>query len=172
MAELIIPAQLREAHRAGIIHYLANSVGPLLGRLLELPAIRGDGTEFQIELYVTPIAIESRRLFTGFARDATERKAAETALKENAERLRLALDASGAGVWFWERAEDLRSGRRLDRALERFSSSVDSKTRWGARRAFVCPDGPHVRPAPTALAIGVRLPLSQLEAGPGLQCAS
>ena len=134
MADLIIPPQLRGAHRAGMMNYLANSVGPILGRLVELPALRADGTEVPIDVYIAPIVIEGRRLFTGFARDATERKAAETALKKNEARLRLALDASGAGVWTWDRATGLITADEAYRAMYGFApdETVDYAT-WEAR---------------------------------------
>ena len=134
MAELIIPPQLRGAHRAGMMNCLANSVGPILRRLVELPALRADGTEVPIDVYIAPIVIEGRRLFTGFARDATERKAAETALKKNEARLRLALDASGAGVWTWDRATGLITADEAYRAMYGFApdETVDYAT-WEAR---------------------------------------
>jgi PAS domain S-box-containing protein len=84
MAELIIPPRLHDAHRHGMAHYLASGEGPVLGRLVELPALRADGTEFPVDLYIAPIPIDGPPLFTGFARDITERKRAEAALKENA----------------------------------------------------------------------------------------
>jgi PAS domain S-box-containing protein len=84
MAELIVPTRLREAHRHGMAHYLESGEGPVLGRLIELPAVRADGTEFPVELYIAPIPIEGPPRFTGFARDITERKRAEAVLKENA----------------------------------------------------------------------------------------
>ena len=134
MADLIIPPQLREAHRTGMMHYLADSVGPILGRLIEMPALRADGTEFRIELYITPISIGECRLFTGFARDATEHKAAETALKKNEARLRLALDASGAGVWSWDRAGGLITADEAYRTMYGFAAdeTIDYAT-WEAR---------------------------------------
>jgi PAS domain S-box-containing protein len=134
MADLIIPSRLREAHRAGMMQYLANSVGPILGRQLELPALRADGTEFPIDLYVTPTTVEGRRLFTGFARDATEHKASESALKKNEARLRLALDASGAGVWTWDQATGLITADEAYRSMYGFApdQTVDYAT-WEAR---------------------------------------
>jgi PAS domain S-box-containing protein len=140
MADLIIPPQLREAHRAGMMNYLAKSVGPILRRLVELPALRADGTEFPVDLYITPIAIEGRPLFTGFARDATERKAAQTALKKNEARLRLALDASGAGVWTWDRATGVITADEAYRAMYGFAPDVPSIT----------PSGKHVSTLMTA----------------------
>src|SRR6185369_11487092 len=50
MVESIVPPRLREAHRRGFAHYLATGIGPILGKRLELSAIRADGTEFPIEL--------------------------------------------------------------------------------------------------------------------------
>jgi diguanylate cyclase (GGDEF)-like protein/PAS domain S-box-containing protein len=77
MAELIIPPRLREAHHRGLAHYLATGEGPVLGKRLELTAIRSDGTEFPIELAITPIKSGSAPLFTAFIRDITGRKEAE-----------------------------------------------------------------------------------------------
>ena len=78
MAELIIPPRLREAHYRGFAHYLTTGEGPILGKRLELQAMRADGTEFPIELAITAINTGSAPLFTGFIRDITNRKDAET----------------------------------------------------------------------------------------------
>src|SRR5262249_54242543 len=50
MAELIMPTSLRERHRQGLAHYLATGEGPLLGKLIEMPGLRADGTQFPAEL--------------------------------------------------------------------------------------------------------------------------
>ena len=80
LAELIVPPRLREAHRRGIAHLLATGEGPVLRKLVELPAMRADGTEFPIELLITPLGTQPP-LFTGFIRDITARKQAEEAIR-------------------------------------------------------------------------------------------
>jgi PAS domain S-box-containing protein len=81
MSELIIPPPLRERHRRGLAHYLSTGEGPVLGKRIEINAMRADGTEFPIELSITRIAGSQPPLFTGFIRDVTERKKAEAALQ-------------------------------------------------------------------------------------------
>jgi PAS domain S-box-containing protein/diguanylate cyclase (GGDEF)-like protein len=81
MVELIVPPRLRDAHRRGFAHYLATGKGAILGKRLELHAIRADGTEFPIELTITAIGRSSAPLFTGFIRDITARKEAEEKIK-------------------------------------------------------------------------------------------
>jgi PAS domain S-box-containing protein len=75
-----------------------------------------------------------RHLFTGFARDATERQGAETVLKKNEARLRLALDASGAGVWSWDQATGLITADEAYRRMYGFApdETVDYAT-WEER---------------------------------------
>src|SRR5437667_81123 len=86
MAETIIPPSLRERHRHGMAHYLATGEGPVLGRRLELTAVRADGTEVPGELSITRIGSEDPPTFTGFLRDITERKRIEQVLRDmNAE---------------------------------------------------------------------------------------
>ncbi len=77
LADLIIPPPLRGRHRQGMAHYLATGEGPVLGKRLELPAQRADGTEFAVELAITRISTDGPPLFTAYLRDITEQKRAE-----------------------------------------------------------------------------------------------
>jgi PAS domain S-box-containing protein len=77
LSELIIPPAYRAAHRRGMQHYLASGEGPVLGRRVELPALRGDGSEFPAEISIVPTVLDGRPIFTGYLRDITERKRAE-----------------------------------------------------------------------------------------------
>ncbi|MFH5805518.1 PAS domain S-box protein [Alienimonas sp. DA493] len=86
LAELIIPERFRDAHRRGMAHYLATGEGPVLNRRLELTALRADGTEFPVELSITPVGGDGPPTFTGYIRDISERKRAE---QDEAERVRL-----------------------------------------------------------------------------------
>jgi PAS domain S-box-containing protein len=76
LAELIIPSALREQHYRGLTRYLETGEAPVLGRRLELTAIRADGTEFPVELAITRISIEGPPLFTGYLRDISQQKRA------------------------------------------------------------------------------------------------
>jgi PAS domain S-box-containing protein len=77
MAELIIPPALREGHYRGLARCLATGEGPVLGRRLELPARRADGTEFPAELSITRIPADGPPQFTAYLRDVGERTRAE-----------------------------------------------------------------------------------------------
>jgi diguanylate cyclase (GGDEF)-like protein/PAS domain S-box-containing protein len=81
MVDLIVPPRLRDAHRRGFAHHLATGEGPVLGKRLELAAIRADGTEFPIELAITEIKSASTPTFTAFIRDITRRRESETKIK-------------------------------------------------------------------------------------------
>ena len=77
LCELIIPVALRERHRRGLSHYLATEEGPVLGKRIELPALRADGTEFPAEVAITRISVEGPPLFTAYLRDISEQKQIE-----------------------------------------------------------------------------------------------
>ena len=78
MADLIIPPSLRDRHKRGLARYLATGEGFVLGKRVEMSAMRADGTEFPAELAITRIPLEGPPMFTGSIRDITERKQAET----------------------------------------------------------------------------------------------
>ncbi len=81
LADHIIPERLRGAHRRGLAHYLASGEGPVLGKQLELPAVRRDGEEFPVEISINPLPGDERGLFVGFVRDISQRKAIEADLR-------------------------------------------------------------------------------------------
>ncbi len=88
LADCIIPEELRAIHNRGLAHLKATGHGPILGKRLELPALRRDGTRFPAELSINPLPGTDPTLFVGFLRDITERQAAEEKLrvaKETAE---------------------------------------------------------------------------------------
>jgi PAS domain S-box-containing protein len=88
LAELIVPPELREAHRAALRRCVETGEGAILGRRLELSALRAGGEEFPVELTVTRIGDAEPPQFAGFVRDITERRrsAAELAQLLDAER--------------------------------------------------------------------------------------
>ncbi|MEO5338438.1 MAG: PAS domain S-box protein [Magnetospirillum sp. WYHS-4] len=82
LAELIVPARHRDAHRAGLRRFIATGQGTVLNRRLELSAIGADGGEFPVELAITVVQGQATPLFTGYLRDITARKEAERQLAE------------------------------------------------------------------------------------------
>src|SRR5260221_662609 len=80
LAVTIIPPQYREAHRRGMAHFLATGEGPVLNRVIELTAMRRDGSEFPVELSISPLKTSGVMTFCGFITDITERKLAEERL--------------------------------------------------------------------------------------------
>ena len=89
MAEIVVPPSLRDAHVRGLGRYLETGEGRVLGKALELRAMRADGSEFPVELAITRVEGEAPPLFTGFLRDVTERKRAEQDKEELLGQLRV-----------------------------------------------------------------------------------
>jgi two-component system, sensor histidine kinase and response regulator len=81
MAELIVPPSLRKQHRAGMERYLSTGESQVLGKRIEITAMRADGTEFPVELAITRISVEGPPQFTAFIRDITDRKQAQSQLE-------------------------------------------------------------------------------------------
>jgi PAS domain S-box-containing protein len=74
VAELIVPATLREGREAGLTRYLRTGHAPTIGRRVETTAVRADGEEFPVELGVARIGGEGEPVFTAHIRDITGRK--------------------------------------------------------------------------------------------------
>jgi PAS domain S-box-containing protein len=77
LANLIVPERYRDAHRAGLARYVATREIHVIGKRLELPAIRKDGSEFLSELTITVSDFDGQPAFTGVLRDITSAKEQE-----------------------------------------------------------------------------------------------
>jgi PAS domain S-box-containing protein len=84
LSDTIIPVHLREAHERGLQHFVRTGTGPVINTRVEITALRRDGSEFPVELTVSPLILEEETIFGAFVRDITERKRAEESLKERA----------------------------------------------------------------------------------------
>ena len=81
MADLIIPPRYREAHERGMSRFLATGHGPILGRRMELSAVRRDGDEFPVELTVSAARDGENWKFIGILRDQSLEKQAQGRLQ-------------------------------------------------------------------------------------------
>src|SRR5271163_3629201 len=106
LADVIIPPSLREKHRQGFARYLATGEARVLGKRIEITAVRADGSEFPVELAVTRIPLEGPPSFTGYLRDITERKRAEQELRRSEAFLAEAQHLSRIGSFSWRVATD------------------------------------------------------------------
>lgn len=73
----IIPERHRAAHSAGMQRVAEAGHSRLAGRVVELEALRGDGSEFPVELSITSWRQEGRLMFAAIIRDITARKRAD-----------------------------------------------------------------------------------------------
>ncbi|HVF46068.1 MAG TPA: PAS domain S-box protein [Pyrinomonadaceae bacterium] len=117
LAELIIPEEMREAHRRGLAHYLKTGEGPVLERRIEISGLRADGSEFPVELAITRIPVGGMPQFTAYLRDITARKAGEDAMLKAREMLEQRVD---------ERTTELKESNlaleRSNKDLEQFAA--------------------------------------------------
>jgi PAS domain S-box-containing protein len=75
--DVIIPERFREAHQKGIERVSSGGESRVIGKTVELAAIRKDASEFPVELSLATWFLDDKRYYTGIIRDISERKQAE-----------------------------------------------------------------------------------------------
>ena len=106
LADLLIPSALRERHRQGFARYLATGEARVLGKRIEMTAVRADGIEIPVEIAITRIPLDGPSSFTGYLRDITERKRAEEKLRCSEAFLAEGQQLSRVGSFSWRVATD------------------------------------------------------------------
>jgi diguanylate cyclase (GGDEF)-like protein/PAS domain S-box-containing protein len=85
LAELIVPPALRDAHRKALERWAAEGplpgAGKLLGRRIEVEAMRADGSVFPAELAISRVDLPGPPIFTASLRDISQRTDAEERLR-------------------------------------------------------------------------------------------
>src|SRR5580698_9818820 len=119
LADVIIPPSLREKQRQGFARYLATGEARMLGKRLEIMAVRADGSEFPVELAITRIPLEGPPSFTGYLRDITERRRARQELLRSEAFLAEAQHLSRIGSFSWRvRTDEITWSEQLYRIFQ------------------------------------------------------
>lgn len=95
---MLMPDPYQSAHDGYLNSYRETGVRKIIGIGREVLGRKRGGATFPIDLSVGEAEEDGRPIFIGIIRDLTERKAAETALREGAARLRAVVDTAVDGV--------------------------------------------------------------------------
>lgn len=81
-SDLIIPAHLRDGHRESLLQLVETGTPGIVGKRGELVGLRADRSEFPMELTISALNRNGRYFFCVYARDISERRAAEAQLQK------------------------------------------------------------------------------------------
>ncbi len=159
LAGLIIPPRDREAHERGLRHFLATGETHILNRRIEVLALHRSGHEFPVELAISPVRIGDTIFFSAFIRDITQRRLAETKLKESEVRYRSVVNALDEGVMVIDADGMLRTGnasaeRILGLSLDELNGRSLQDERWQTIHEDGSPFPPEKHPAAVTLKTG------------------
>ncbi|NIR46982.1 MAG: PAS domain S-box protein [Phycisphaerae bacterium] len=84
---MLMPEKHHKAHREGLDRFLRTGKSRIIGQVVELEAMRKDGTEFPIELTLADWETHDAKFVTGIIRDITKRKQEQAELEKTQVRL-------------------------------------------------------------------------------------
>lgn len=96
--QVIMPNEMKPLHQAGMDRYVKTGEAKIIGKPVELIAVRKDGSKVPVELSLGTWSDDSERYFSGILRDITYRKHAQEELHRTKAQFQGAFEYSAIGM--------------------------------------------------------------------------
>lgn len=136
VAQTIIPPRFRHAHEAGMSRYSVAGSSGVVGKRLQLAAVRRSGEEFPVEMTIGLINAGETHFFGTFIQDISVRKRIEDDLAREHELLDAILDSIDVGVVVCSREGDITMLNRAARAMHALPPTPLGPDQWAACGRF------------------------------------
>ena len=162
VSDLIIPERFRAAHTAGLQRISAGGEARVLGKRIEIEALRADGSEFPVEMVLWRTEVDGQAHYTASMSDLTERRQAAREIERQREALRQSEKLTAMGSLLAGVAHELNNPLAI--VMGR-ASLLESKCQDAALRA----DAARIREAAERCGRIVRTFLSMARQKPGVR---
>ncbi len=129
---LVVPDEYRERAFSRLTEFFRTGEGEMLGRTVEVKALRRDGSEFPVEVSISAFNVGGQWNSVGIIRDITGRKLLEEDLRQNLEDVeRMNRLMVGRELKMEELRSEIRDLRARIKVLEDSSKSSDERLKTG-----------------------------------------
>jgi diguanylate cyclase (GGDEF)-like protein/PAS domain S-box-containing protein len=141
ITETIIPHRLRRAHEDRMQRFSAAGSSGVVGKRVQLSALRRDGAEFPVEMTIGLINAGDTHFFGAFIQDISVRKQIEDDLARERELLNAVLDSIDVGIVVCSGAGELSMFNRAAQDIHRQRAEPPSPEEWASHYRVFQADG-------------------------------